>query len=575
MERFYTNERNHQILIALLKAHNIKYVVASPGTTNSVFVGSIQNDSYFTIYSSVDERSAAYIACGIAHEKGEPVILSCTGATASRNYMSGATEAYYSKLPILILTSSQANNRIGHLYAQVTDRTAPPPDVCRLNLTMPNVHTKDDEWECEIIANRALLELKRHGGGSVHLNLITTYSYNQETALTCRKIPPTRVINRISYGELMPPFPKGKTAIFVGSHQPFDEAQIRVIEQFCETNNGVVLCDHTSNYHGKYRIAFPIVINQSPLNKSNIPAYNMDVLVHIGEVSAEEGAIRMIRSKETWRVSPDGEIRDCFRNMSYVFEMSEQSFFEAYSSSNVLNYKDSSFNDNRQNNTSYYGECKEEYDKIIDKKNRQINSMPFSNVWVATQIAPNIPSGSTVILSILNTIRTWNYSDFKMNVKVFCPVGGFGIDGATSMMIGTSLADPDHLSYCITGDLAFFYDLNVLGNRHINKNIRILLVNNGCGFEFKKSYAMANKLLGEEVDTYVAAAGHFGGKSQTLVKHFAEDLGFEYLAASDKTSFAQVKDRFLVMDSDKPIILEVFVDNIDENAALDVIHNRE
>lgn len=85
MEHFYTNERNHQILIALLKAHNIKYVVASPGSCNSVFVGSIQNDPYFTIFSSVDRRSAAYIACGIAREKGEPVIVSCTGATATRN----------------------------------------------------------------------------------------------------------------------------------------------------------------------------------------------------------------------------------------------------------------------------------------------------------------------------------------------------------------------------------------------------------------------------------------------------------------------------------------------------------
>lgn len=563
MERYYTNERNHQILIALLKAHNIKYVVASPGTTNSVFVGSIQNDSFFTIFSSVDERSAAYIACGIAREKGEPVIISCTGATAARNYMSGATEAYYSKLPILILTSSQDNNRIGHLFAQVTDRTSPPNDVCRLSLTMPNVYTKDDEWECEINANKALLELKRHGGGPVHLNLITTYSYNSETALTCKNLPLTRVIKRISYGDMIPQMPHGKIAIFVGSHQFFKDSQIEAIEKFCEVNNGVVLCDHTSNYYGKYRIPFAIVINQSPLNKANIPAYDMDVLIHIGEVSAEEGVMRMIHSKETWRVSPDGEIKDTFRNMSYVFEMPEQSFFEMYA------------DNQKQINTSYYEECKIKYDQIIAQRQNQFNKMPFSNVWIAGQIAPQISSGSTVVLSILNTIRTWNYSDFRKNVKVFCPVGGFGIDGATSMMIGASLAEPDHLSYCITGDLAFFYDLNALGNRHIHKNIRVLLINNGCGFEFKKSYAMAHKLLGDEVDPYVAAANHFGKKSPALVKHFAEDLGFDYLTASDKSAFLDVLDKFMSIDSDKPILLEVFVNNEDEDSALDVIQNRE
>ena len=562
MEHYYTNERNHQILIALLKAHNIKYVVASPGTTNSVFIGSIQNDPYFEIFSSVDERSAAYIACGIAHEKGEPVILSCTGATAARNYMSGATEAFYSKLPVLILTSSQDNNRIGHLFAQVTDRTSPPNDVCKLSLTMPNIDTIDDEWECEVNGNKALLELRRHGGGPVHLNLITTYSYNQETALTCKELPDTRVIRRITSEDPFPAIPKGKIAIFVGSHKPFDAAQTKAIERFCEANNGVVLCDHTSNYHGKYRVPFALAINQAPLNQANTPAYDVDVLVHIGEVSAEEGAMRMVHSKETWRVSPDGEIRDTFRNMSYVFEMPEKEFFEVYGNKNSFD-------------VSYFEECKSVYDELLAQQPSQLMQMPFSNVWVASQIAPYIPNNSTVVLSILNTIRTWNYSEFKNDVKVFCPVGGFGIDGATSMALGASLANPEHLCYCVTGDLAFFYDLNALGNRHVNKNLRIILINNGVGVEFKKCYAMAYHLLGEEVDPYVAAAGHFGKKSPYLVKHFAEDLGFEYLAASDKSSFADVKDKFLSADSDKPILLEVFVNDSDESVALNVIQNRK
>lgn len=100
MERkYYTDERNVQIVISLLKAHGIRKIVASPGTTNITFVGSVQQDPYFEIYSSVDERSAAYIACGLAAESGEAVVLTCTGATASRNYYSGLTEAYYRKLP--------------------------------------------------------------------------------------------------------------------------------------------------------------------------------------------------------------------------------------------------------------------------------------------------------------------------------------------------------------------------------------------------------------------------------------------------------------------------------------------
>ena len=94
MEQYYSSERNVQILISLMKQHGIKKVVASPGSTNVCFVGSIQQDPYFEIYSCVDERSAAYMAVGLAAECKEPVALSCTGATASRNYFSALTEAY-------------------------------------------------------------------------------------------------------------------------------------------------------------------------------------------------------------------------------------------------------------------------------------------------------------------------------------------------------------------------------------------------------------------------------------------------------------------------------------------------
>ena len=88
----YSSERNVQMLLSLLKAHKIKKMVLSPGSANASFVASAQYDGEFELYSSVDERSAAYIACGLAEESQEPVVICCTGATASRNYMPGLTE---------------------------------------------------------------------------------------------------------------------------------------------------------------------------------------------------------------------------------------------------------------------------------------------------------------------------------------------------------------------------------------------------------------------------------------------------------------------------------------------------
>lgn len=561
-KHFYTGEKNHQIIISLLKAHNVRFVVASPGTANSVFIGSIQNDDFFKIYSAVDERSAAYIACGLALESGEPVVISCTGATAARNYMSGMTEAYYSKLPILILTSSQPSRNVGHLFAQVTDRTLPPKDVCRISLCLPTIHTPEEEWECEVVANKALLELFRDGGGPVHLNLITTYSYNCTTALTQKNLPNSRVINRYVYGNTLPKIEVAKVGIFVGSHKPFSKEQIEKIELFCESNNAVVFCDHTSNYNGKYKIQYALVINQASLNKNNTPAFTPDLLIHIGEISGEEGAMRMIRSKETWRVSDDGELRDTFKNMTAVFEMSEKYFFTQYLHCET-------------NSTTYYYECLSLYDSFDKSIPDQMDKMGFSNAWIALNTAPMIPDNSTVVLSILNTLRTWNYAKFKQGVHVYSPVGGFGIDGATSMLLGASLYNSQKKYFGIVGDLAFFYDLNTLGNRHVNKNLRLLVINNGCGVEFKKSYAMAYRLLENDVDPFVAAAGHFGNQSAYLVKHFAEDLGFDYMSAVSKSDFLE-KMKYFVSDNncEKPMLFEVFVSAETDVVALDIIHNR-
>lgn len=566
MKHYYTNEKNHQILISLLKQHNIRKIVASPGTANCVFVGSIQDDSFFTIYSCVDERSADYMACGLALESNEPVVISCTGATAARNYMPGATEAFYGKLPVLIVTSSQPTCRTGHLFAQVTDRGCPPRDTCKVSLELPLVDCDEDAWACVVNANKAILELTRNGGGPAHLNLITPYKLSEEVALTCKDCIDARTIKRFCLGDKLPELSAKKVAVFVGSHKKWNPETVETVEKFCEANNAVVLCDQTSNYYGKYRIFYPLVINQSSLHKNKTPAYDMDILVHLGEITGEENVPGMIKSKETWRVSEDGEIRDYFRNMSCVFEMTEKEFFAEYVNAEK---------DGRGVKNTYYNECVATYKNFESELPALMEKMPFSNVWIAQKTAALLPRNSTVVLSILNTLRTWNYAEFQKPMNVFSPVGGFGIDGATSMLIGCSLASPDKNCYLITGDLAFFYDLNALGNRHIGNNVKILLINNGIGVEFKKSYSFTYRILGEDVAPYVAAEGHFGNKSPGLVKHYAHDLGFEYICASNKDEFEEVCKKFVFDEvSDRPLLFECFVDSNDESLALDIIHGR-
>ena len=140
-------------------------------------------------------------------------------------------------------------------------------------------------------------------------------------------------------------------------------------------------------------------------------------------------------------------------------------------------------------------------------------------------------------------------------------------------MIGASFVNKDKLYFLVVGDLAFFYDLNSLGNRHIGNNVRILLVNNGKGTEFRNS-SHPCAAFGDEADAYMAAGGHYGNKSSQLVKHYAEDLGFEYLTASTKEEFLSKADRFVTPElTEKPMIFEVFTNHEDERDALDLMSN--
>ena len=139
-------------------------------------------------------------------------------------------------------------------------------------------------------------------------------------------------------------------------------------------------------------------------------------------------------------------------------------------------------------------------------------------------------------------------------------------------MIGASLASSEKLFIGIFGDLAFFYDMNSLGNRHVGKNMRIMLINNGRGTEFR-NYGHPCYPYGESADEFMAAAGHFGNKSLQLVRHYAEDLGYKYITASNKEEFNAVYKDFLSPELKQSMIFEVFTDTKDESDALEKICN--
>lgn len=548
MKNFYNDAEHIQILIALMKAHKIKRIVVSPGATNICLVASLQNDPYFEMYSSVDERSAAYIACGLAAETGEPVALSCTGATASRNYIPGLTEAFYRKLPILAITATQKIEKIGHNIPQVIDRSVGQKDIFKISVQINEINNKDDRWANEIKINKAILSLFYKGGGPAHINLTMDYSASYLT----KELPKARVIKRIGYNDRLPALLGNKIGIFVGAHKKWNKFLIEEVETFCQKYNAIVFCDHTSNYKGKYKASSGLILTQEGYVS---PCAQVDILIHLGDIS---GTYLNIYPKKVWRVNPDGELCDTFRTLEYIFEMEETNFFRKYNNIKV---------DGKEN--TFFLEWNKEY-KDFYLENIEV---PFSNVWIAQQTILKLPKNSVLHLGILNSLRTWNYFDIDDTIMVYSNTGGFGIDGCVSSLIGASLLEINKLFFGIIGDLTFFYDMNSVGNRHVGNNLRIMIVNNGRGTEFR-NYGHLGSKFGDDADAYIAAAGHYGNKSNKLIKHYAEDLGFEYISASNKDEYLNKLDIFIDPKMrGKSVIFEVFTDSNDESEAIKIMKN--
>lgn len=547
----YSNYLNDQILVALLKKHGIKRIIASPGTTNLSFVVSLQHDNYFEMYSCVDERSAAYMACGLATETGEPVVITCTEATASREYYPGLTEAYHRKLPILAVTGLHDYKYVGHLEPQVIDRSVSPLDTLKKKVNLCVINNENDYNDNVLKINEALLELKRKDYGPVNINIPWNGgSFN----FSVKDLPLVKKIDRIFPDQPFPPIIAKKTAILIGGHSDWTESQVKIIDDFCSTYNAIAICDHTSKYYGKYRAQCALIAAQTV--KSEL-FKNIDLLVHIGEEFGDDATKKeLMQVGEVWRVSPDGELRDSFGKLTKVFEMQEHTFFETYIKE-------------QRGNDSYI----QDYLKEICIIENNIPQLPFSSIYLAKELSMKLPPDSVLHLGPSDTVRAWNFFRLPDGVKSRFNSGCRGIDGCVSALIGASFADPSKLYFGVVGDLTFFYDMNVLGNRHIQNNVRLMVVNNDGGNIFRHNGHPTQVWLGyENTNKYIAAGGHFGKQSHTLIKHYAEDLGFEYLTATNVNEFEKALERFVSSKANfKPIIFEVFTESKNDSNAFDMM----
>ena len=545
----YSSEIQILIVLAHLKARGIRKVIASPGTTNMNFVLSCQNDPFFQVYSSVDERSASYMAVGLSYESGEPVVLSCTGATASRNYLPGVTEAYYRNLPIIAITSSQKLTRVGKSVAQVLDRSIQPNDTYKFKFVMDTINNQEDTIHYNNELNNLYLQIIMDPG-PININLVTSYSND----FSINRLPPITLTKFILDIDLMPDMDKDKIAIHIKSGIKLGTGVNKLIDEFCEKFDAIVIGDHTCSYQGKYKVLNSLVTSQPQLKNELIP----NLILEIGDITGDY-SISSVYKKDTkiWRIENNFKKIKSINEIENYFLISINSFLQYYIKINK--------NSHNANNESYLELWKNEINRLYE----MISDLPFSNIWVAKKMHSLLPNNSSLHLGILNSLRSWNFFEIDNSVQAISNVGGFGIDGNLSSLIGASLSSPNKLFYGIFGDLAFFYDLNSLGNREIKNNLRIILINNGTGTEFKNFNHRASNF---DSDNFVAAKGHFGNKSPNLVKNYSENLGFQYYGCHTKIDFEVILNTLMSSTLGvKSIIIELFINESDESLALEVI----
>lgn len=536
----YTNKSNIELVVSLLKENAISDVVISPGGTNIPFVKLIQDDEFFECHSVVDERSAAYLAIGIYLQKHKPVVILCTSAQATRNYVPGLTEAYYKKVPILALTMEKHPRFKYQEYMQAPDQTSLPNDCVKNSYELPFISDINDFYHSVRLANEAIIELNKDGKGPVQL-CVPWLDFPLSDV-----VPDYRTIKHYYCNEIKNEnLSNKKILIVIGEHIPFLDKEIEAITTFCEKTNSVVYVNHLSNFSNDFSVEGNHLLLCS--EEKEIKEIAPDILISIGGQTGDypfylSFSNNKLNGIEHWRVCEDGNVVDTYDKLTRVYQGSILEFFASVNSSCESH--------------TYYSIWKEKTEKV---KNNFL--LPFSNGSIAQYLHDKIPENSIIQFSILNSLRIWNMFSLSPTIQCFSNVGAFGIDGGMSTLIGQSLVT-EKLCFMIIGDLAFFYDMNVLGIRHIKNNVRILLINNNGGIEFK--------LHGEDKeiqDRYIAAANHRGSACG-----WAESCGFEYIFASDMDEF-KTKSKKFISPHHKPILFEVFVNDEDEMEAYQKLVN--
>ncbi len=550
----YTNKKSILQLIALLQKHEITKVVLCPGSRNAPIVHSLSTHPDFSCYGATDERSAGYLAIGLALHGGKPVAICCTSGSALANLHPAVSEAFYQKVPIVVISADRPASWIGQMDGQ----TLPQPHIfktlVKMSVNLPEINREEDEWYCNRLINEALLELNHHGKGPVHINVPISDPLFQFTE---EHLPEVRLITRYqglniydrNYKELIDKLNNyPKKMMIVG--------QMNLIYLFEKKYTKSLykhfawLTEHLSNrtIPGQAIKNFDMALYA--MDDETKEKLSPDLVITYGGHIVSKRLKQFIRNNpniEHWHVSADGEVIDLFGKLTTVIEMDPFEFLEKIST--LLDSK-----------TPQYPLLWENYCKQLPTPDFAYSEMSAIGSLLK-QISPN----SVLHIANSSPVRYAELYNFPDTIEVCCNRGTSGIEGSLSTAVGYALSS-EKINYVIIGDLSFFYDMNALWNNHIKSNLRILLLNNGGGEIF-------NTLPGLEM----SGTSHkfITGVHNTSAEGWALECNFTYIKVENATDLENNMELFTHNEaSEKPILMEVFTNkNKDARILKDFYHS--
>lgn len=528
-------------LLALLKAHGVRNIVISPGSRHYAFTRSFENDEYFSLHSVVDERSAAFYALGLIQASGEPAAVICTSGTASINYGSAISEAYYQGLPLVAITTDRLPDYLHQMEDQMFDQRQLFEGFIRTTVQLRPIDNSRDAWYCNRTINEALLAAR--DGGPVHINV--PIESHARVEFSVRKLPKSRVIARhrpdvepVSWSHLADRLRGKRVMIMPGQAVPTSIDFTDTLEEFAQLFNAVVMADHLANTIREHRIERPLAFLQSSVASNG--AMKPDVVITFGgNVVFNEEAKRFLRGSEAahWRIDPDGVIADPFRQLTDVFAVSPMYFLRHMTAAA----------DDRKGDSAYS-------QRVLEAS----NALPFpqasyGELAVIGDFISALPEGSALHIANSAPSRMTQLYDIPSSVDVFGNRGVNGIDGCMSTAIGYAAATK-RPTFLVIGDLTFFYDMNSLAIRDLPSNLRVLLVNNEGG-------AIMHWPL---PPSYKEAAKHVTAGHDKKARGWVESLDIEYLSATSSSEVTMSLEWLSDISADGARVLEVFTEKVSD-----------